>query len=253
MLNYFYREQTPTSVEAQNAFERFYLTFSSVEEAKTWHGTLTSALDSVLKRTIGSKCEICFGPLRPAYCCHCIKCDRVCCEECCEYINSHDRKTSSKNMVCPSCLQYNDRVLGRNPDVQRLLDSRNSADGERFVQPVFVCNMETQQELELPEGWKACMLADSRVYYVNVKKWLSSWSLPKQEFENDAPYGWQKYFGEKDAGFYYRAKDHTTRFDRPLVPVSSALGCPCCEYIPSQSDVERDFCPCCNTSLKEVV
>lgn len=253
MLNYRYREATPTCVEAENAFERFYLTFSSAEEAKTWHVTLTTALDSVLKRTIGSKCEICFGPLRPAYCCHCIKCGRVCCEECCGYINSHDRKTASKNMACLSCLQYNDLVLGRNPDVQRLVDSRNSGDGERFVQPVFVCNMETQQELNLPEGWKACMLADSRVYYFNVKKWLSSWSLPKEEFENDSPYGWQKYYGDKEAGFYYRAKDHTTQFDRPLIPVETALGCPCCEYIPSQTDVERGFCPCCNTSLKEVV
>ena len=250
MFNYKYNEITPRVVEAENAFERFFLEFESVEQAQDWYTQMSETLKAVLGRTIGSKCEVCFGPLQPAYCCHCIKCDRICCAECCGYINSHDRKTSSKNMACLSCLEYNENILNKNTDVKALIDSRNSCNRENYIQPVFVCNLAKKQELKLPEGWEACITHDSRVYYLNRSLWLSSWSLPKETFVNDAPYGWQKYYGEKDAGFYYQSKGHCVKFDRPLDPMKATVGCPDCDYAPTKNDIVKGVCPCCNTSLK---
>lgn len=249
MYNYYYNKALPNSVEAQNVFERFFLEFENEELAEEWHKLLTSSLESVLQRSIGCKCEICYGPLKPAYCCHCIKCDRICCDNCCSYINSHDRKTSSKNMACLSCVEYNNTILMNNTNVQELKRSRNSINREGFVQPTFVLNMERKAKLKLAAGWEACMLNDSRVYYFNRDKWLSSWSLPKEEFTNDSPYGWQKYYDDKGNGFYYNAKTKDVRFSMPKEHVDPISDCPGCSYMVTNKDMQQGYCPCCNTSL----
>lgn len=249
MYNYYYSKALPKIVEAQNVFERHIFEFETPEIAQEWHERMISALNTVLQRNIGSKCEICFGPLKPAYCCHCIKCDRICCDTCCAYINSHDRKTSSKNMACLSCVEYNNTILMNNTSVQELKCSHNSINREEFVQPTFVLNMERKAKLNLPQGWEACMLSDSRVYYFNREKWISSWCLPKEEFTNDSPYGWQKYYDDKGNGFYYNAKTQDTRFGIPKERVDLMSDCPSCSYVVTNKDLEQGYCPCCNTCL----
>lgn len=245
MFNYKHNTNTPSTVEAENVFERLFLDFGSEERAVEWHASLTKSLSSVLERTLGSKCEVCFGRLQPAYCCHCMKCDRICCANCCGYINSQDRKTSSKNMACLSCLAFNEDVLHKNTDVKRLLEATNGNKTE-FYQPVFV---RRQQVTNLPAGWEACMLEDSRVYFFNRALWLSSWSLPQEDWENDSPYGWQKYFNEKKMAFYYRSKDKCVQFDRPLKEEDMSVDCPGCDYHLTKSQVKEGHCPCCNTCL----
>lgn len=235
----------------QNAFEQFSLTFGTPEIAHNWYSLLTEKLSVLLERALGSRCEVCFGRLRPAYCCHCVKCDRICCENCCAYINSHDRKTASKNMVCLSCLSYNNEVLKDNTDVDVLIKSRNSGNQRDFIQPLFVCNMETKSQLNLLEGWEACMLSDSRVYYFNRNMWLSSWCVPKEGFRNDTPYGWQKYYGEKGSPFYYNVKTKKVSETLPYVDEVVMAGCPACSYELSQNDMESGKCPSCNTCVKE--
>ena len=245
MFNYNLNTASPITVEAENVFERLFLEFNSAEIAQEWHTELTTALKSVLERTLGSKCEICFGRLQPAYCCHCMKCDRICCADCCGYINSQDRKTSSKNMACLSCLSFNEKIMNNNTDVKKLIEKTNNNQTE-FLQPAFVRH---QVATRLPAGWEACMLADSRVYFFNRALWLSSWSLPQEDWENDAPYGWQKYFNEKKMPFYYRTTDQSVQFDRPLKEKELTIGCPGCDYFPTKEQIKEGHCPCCNSSL----
>ena len=250
MFEYRYNKTTANAVCAQNAFERFYLEFEEPAEAQTWYRMLSQSLDRIVQQSISATCEVCFGPLEPAYCCHCIKCDRICCANCCGYINSQDRKTSSKNMACLSCVEYNNSILNQNTVIKELVESTNSKSMRDFIQPVFVCNMDRKTQVSLPEGWEACMLKDSRVYYFNRKEWLSSWSLPKEEFVNDRPYGWQKYYDENSRGFYYNVKTKRVSYSRPLGQVVVAMDCPGCGYVISKDDIKGGYCPCCNTSLK---
>ena len=167
MFEYAYKPVTPTAVTASNVFERFFLEFDKPETARGWYDALSTSLEGVLKRTIGTTCEVCFGPLKPAFCCHCIKCDRICCEHCCGYINTQDRMTASKNMACLSCVTYNNKILSQNTIIRELIQSTNSANRRDFIQPSFVCNLNRKTQVSLPEGWEACILGDSRVYYFN--------------------------------------------------------------------------------------
>lgn len=250
MFEYAYKPVTPTAVTASNVFERFFLEFDKPETARGWYDALSTSLEGVLKRTIGTTCEVCFGPLKPAFCCHCIKCDRICCEHCCGYINTQDRMTASKNMACLSCVAYNNKILSQNTIIRELIQSTNSANRRDFIQPSFVCNLNRKTQVSLPEGWEACILGDSRVYYFNREKWLSSWSLPKEDFANDAPYGWQKYYDEKEHGFYYNTKTKEAAYSRPEKQVVVSMDCPGCGYVITKVDMKRGHCPCCNTCLK---
>ena len=249
MYTYDYNSKIPQSIRAQNAFEMFSLDFDTPALASEWHELLKSSLQSVLQRSIGSTCQICYGPLKPAFCCHCIKCDKICCENCCSYINSYDRKTSTKNMVCLSCVEYNNTILMNNTNVKELQHSHNSINTKDFIQPTFVLNMERKAKLKLPEGWKSCMLDDSRVYYFNCEKWLSSWAIPKDEYSNDSPFGWQKYYDEKGNGFSYNVKTKDVRFDMPKERIDPLGDCPACSYVITNKDLKQGYCPCCNTSL----
>ena len=136
-----------------------------------------------------------------------------------------------------------------NADVQLLKDSRNSKNNEDFIQPTFVLNMERKAKLMLPAGWEACMLNDSRVYYFNREKWVSSWSLPKEEFVNDAPYGWQKYYDDNGKGFYYHAQTQAVTYDLPTERITVVLECPNCNYVITEKNYDDKHCPCCNSSL----
>ena len=250
MYNYRYNAMEGCEVIAENAYETFRLVFDSEEQAQSWEQRLNKQLRSLVTRSGGSRCEICFGPLRPAYCCHCKKCDRICCEHCCDHINNTERNAGSKNMFCLSCLSYNATVLDQNTEISVLTDSRNSNNSKDFLQPVFVCDMATKGKQSLLDGWEACMLNDSRVYYFNREKWLSSWCIPKEDFDADAPYGWQKYYDKRGMPFYYNAKTKQTSEDRPLMRVERARGCPACGYELSLEDIRAGICPGCNTNVR---
>ena len=250
MYNYHYNPVEGREVIAQNAFESFRLLFETEELAQNWAQMLDTQLRSLIDRSVGAKCEICFGPLRPAYCCHCMKCDRICCQNCCDHINSEDRNTASKNMFCLSCLSYNAVVLNNNTRINVLTEARNSNNSKDFLQPVFVCDMATKAKQSLIDGWEACMLNDSRVYYFNREKWLSSWCIPTNDFDSDAPYGWQKYYDKRGVPFYYNTKTKQTSEDKPLAPVERSRGCPACGYDLSASDIQLGICPGCNTNVK---
>ena len=157
---------------------------------------------------------------------------------------------SLENMFCLSCLSYNATVLDQNTEISVLTDSRNSNNSKDFLQPVFVCDMATKGKQSLLDGWEACMLNDSRVYYFNREKWLSSWCIPKEDFDADAPYGWQKYYDNRGIPFYYNAKTKQTSEDRPLMRVERARGCPACGYELSLEDIRAGICPGCNTNIR---
>ena len=93
------------------------------------------------------------------------------------------------------------------------------------------------------------MLNDSRVYYFNREKWISSWSLPKDDFSNDSPYGWQKYYDERGNGFYYNVKTKGVLYSLPSDHIQPVSDCPACGYAVTDKHVEKGYCPGCNTCL----
>ena len=98
----------------------------------------------------------------------------------------------------------------------------------------------------LPAGWGIAMLPDGRRYFFNPLLWLSSWAIPKEEWSNDCPVGFAKYFDQNGEAFVFDAKLGKA--------VGNAEGrvfvkkCPCCKY--DCSDVKEMVCPACNSVIR---
>ena len=207
-----------------------------------------SDLLRILKQTETAnvqECAICHVRLKPAKCLRCELCGLLVCDLCegttsethptgkSQALNqSKDATASERKLVCRACLPSLDLKRPSNPSIHPVFP--------KIVQDPYDPNS------LLPAGWGMAMLPDGRRYFFNPLIWLSSWAIPKEEWENDCPVGFAKYFDKNGEAFVYDARTEKL-VEKPEKREAEAR-CPCCNY--DCSDVKEMACPACNSVIR---
>lgn len=264
-----------SKVKVLHLFERILCCFSSSQQdprvvlcsAKSFSLEIpmvssqdASDLLRVLKQTetsIVQECAICHRRLEPAKCFKCEFCGLFVCERCqgttsevaplagsdaanrpADAAASESRpksKPASKLLLCRACAPSLDASSSQKPT-------------NPSIHPMFPKIVQDPYDPNsfLPAGWGIAMLPDGRRYFFNPLLWLSSWAIPKEEWSNDCPVGFAKYFDQNGEAFVFDAKLGKA--------VGNAEGrvfvkkCPCCKY--DCSDVKEMVCPACNSVIR---
>lgn len=207
-----------------------------------------SDLLRILKQSEASnlqECAICHCGLKPAKCFKCEFCGLLVCELCqgassqaaATAVSSADGQPADAEMAKPKLL-----CRACYPS----LGSKKPAPPS--IHPVFpqIVKDPYDPDSSLPAGWGMAMLPDGRRYFFNPLLWLSSWSIPKDEWCNDCPVGYAKYFDRDGKAFVFDAK-----LGKPVERVEKrefGQKCPCCKY--DCSDVKEMVCPACNSVIR---
>lgn len=229
----------------------------------------TYEFSSIFKRsgeTSTTLCDMCHDHIQPGRCCICSNCNLLICDQCgatyaelarrfgdevCsddediqkeEGVNSYASRDNGV-VLCRSCYSYIRYVASPADSIQKVIERKS-----RFIRPSFprVLNDPYDPLSKLPAGWGSALTEDGKCYFFNPLLWLSSWSLPKENWENDCPIGYAKYYDRNGIPFYYDAK--TKKVVSKLGTRECTKSCSCCGYL-----IDRCCsiaCPCCNSIVR---
>lgn len=211
-------------------------------------------------------CSTCHTHIQQGCCCVCSSCHLLICDRCggtydelthqlddTMLIQDENRQheepirlsppIDAPSVLCKSCYSYYHSAAPRSSFNQK----RNEQKG-RFIRPSFprILNDPYDPLSRLPAGWGSAVTEDGKSYFFNPLLWLSSWSLPKEHWENDCPTGYAKYYDRNGNPFYYDAR--TEKVVSKLPYRESTKSCACCGYLLDQWD--SIACPCCNSIIR---
>ena len=118
-----------------------------------------------------------------------------------EYLDNENRQqeeqvnscgsNDSGIVLCKSCYVYRHSVAPSTNSIQKVIERKT-----KFIRPSFPRILSDPYDplSRLPAGWGSALTEDGKSYFFNPLLWLSSWSLPKDHWENDCPAGYAKYY-----------------------------------------------------------
>ena len=210
-------------------------------------------------------CSMCHKHIQPGCCCVCSYCHLLICDDCGgtyeelthrldpeEYLDNENRQqeeqvnscgsNDSGIVLCKSCYVYRHSVAPSTNSIQKVIERKT-----KFIRPSFPRILSDPYDplSRLPAGWGSALTEDGKSYFFNPLRWLSSWSLPKDHWENDCPAGYAKYYNRNGNPFYYDAR--AEKVVSKLSHRESTKTCSCCGYLLDRWD--SIACPCCNSII----